>query len=101
MRNDNEPVAVRADATRRSLLELTDVHYPGWKVTVDGRSAELKRVDYILRRVVVPGGTHDVEFSYQPLSWWIGWVISALASLALIVTAAVGWRRRRAEGQGH
>ena len=99
VRTDNERVAVRSSATRRSLLVLTDVHYPGWKVTVDGRPAELERVNYLLRGVAVPAGTHDVEFRYEPLSWRLGWLISAFASLALIVAAAVGWRRRRTEGQ--
>ena len=41
-------------ATRRSLLVLTDVHFPGWKATVDGRDAPVERVDYLLRGVVVP-----------------------------------------------
>ena len=99
VRNGAERVAVRAQAKRRSLLVLTDVHYPGWKATIDGRPAPIERVDYLLRGVVVPAGSHDVEFAYQPASWRLGWLISALASLALVVTAAVGWRRRRAEGE--
>ena len=51
----------------RSLLVLTDVHYPGWKATVDGEPAQIERVDYLLRGVRVPAGSHRVEFSYEPL----------------------------------
>jgi hypothetical protein len=99
IRTDPERVAVRARAARRSLLVLTDVDYPGWKATVDGRSTDIQPVDYLLRGVAIPAGTHEVEFSYEPPSWRIGWIVSALAALALLSAAAVGWRRRRAGGQ--
>jgi uncharacterized membrane protein YfhO len=78
---------------------LTDVQYPGWKATVDGKSADIERVDYLLRGVVVPAGTHTVEFSYEPASWRAGWILSGLSLLALVGVAALGWRRRREERQ--
>jgi hypothetical protein len=97
---DRERVAVRARADRRSLLVLTDVHYPGWKATVDGRPAPIERVDYLLRGVAIPPGTHEVEFSYEPLTWRLGLIVSALASLAVVATAAVGLGRRRRRASG-
>ena len=69
-------VAVGAGARGASLLVLTDVHYPGWKATVDGRPADVERVNYLLRGVAVPAGTHRVEFRYEPLSWRVGWIVS-------------------------
>jgi hypothetical protein len=96
---EGERVVARAQARRKSLLILTDVHYPGWKATVDGRPATIERVDYLLRGVVVPAGRHDVEFSYEPASWRVGWVVSALGLLTLFAMTAVGWRRRRGERQ--
>ena len=95
---DTERVAIRAQARRRSLLVLTDVHYPGWKAKIDGRPATVERVDYLLRGVAIPAGRHDVELRYEPASWRLGWLISALASLALVAAAVVGWRRRRLGG---
>ena len=94
----SERVVARADAKRRSLLVLTDVDYPGWKAKVDGQSADIERVDYLLRGVVVPAGRHTVEFSYEPASWRAGWIVSLLALLALIGTVVVGLRRRREQG---
>ena len=61
---------------RRSLLVLTDVHYPGWKATVDGREAPIERVDYLLRGVPCPPGEHTVELRYEPASWRVGWIVS-------------------------
>ena len=94
---ENERVVASARARRPSLLVLTDVHYPGWKATVDGREAPIERVDYLLRGVRVPAGSHRVELRYQPASWRIGWIVSAVATLVLVAVAVVGWRRRRAE----
>ena len=91
----NQRVVAAARARTRSLLVLTDVHYPGWKAFVDGRPAEIERVDYLLRGVAVPPGEHRVEFRYEPASWRVGWIVSALALLATVAVALVGLRRRK------
>jgi len=91
----DEHVVARADAARAGLLVLTDVHFPGWKATVDGRPATIERVDYLLRGVKVPAGAHTVEFRYEPASWRAGWIVTAIASLGIAGTALVGMRARR------
>jgi Bacterial membrane protein YfhO len=93
---ERERVVVRTSAAHPALLVLTDPWYPGWKATVDGKSAPIHRVDYLLRGVQVPAGAHSVEFRYQPASWRAGWIVSLLALLGLGSTALVGWRRERA-----
>ena len=65
-RYDPERVVVEATARRPSELVLTDLHYPGWKVSLDGKPADLHRVDYLLRGTTLPPGRHRVEFSYEP-----------------------------------
>jgi hypothetical protein len=97
----SERVTISADARRRSVLVLTDVHFPGWKATVDGKPATIERVDYLLRGVVVPAGRHEVEFSYEPASWRIAWIVSALGTLGLLGMLGLGWRRRREARQAH
>jgi uncharacterized membrane protein YfhO len=52
-------------------------------------------VDYLLRGVTLSPGRHRVEFSYEPTTWRVGWIVSVLALLALIAALAVGLRRRR------
>jgi hypothetical protein len=92
-----EPERVAIDATSRGpgLLVLSDLHYPGWKATVDGREVDVERVDYLLRGVPLDDGEHRVEFTYAPLSWRIGWILSIAGLLALAALVAVGLRRRR------
>ncbi len=89
-----ERVVVDATARRPGELVLTDLHFPGWKATIDGRDTDIHRVDYLLRGTTLPAGRHRVEFRYEPASWRAGWIISllALAGLALVVLVAL--RRR-------
>jgi hypothetical protein len=90
-----EHVVVDATARRPGELVLSDLHYPGWTVTLDGERADLHRVDYLLRGTTLPRGRHRVEFSYEPGSWRVGWIVSLVALLGLggIVTVAVARRR--------
>jgi hypothetical protein len=95
-----ERVVVQATATRAAELVLTDVHYPGWKVTLDGKPADLHRVDYLLRGTTLPAGSHRVEFRYEPLSWRVGWIVSLVSVIALAAAVAVALRRRRPGAPG-
>ena len=98
VRYEAERVDGRRRAARRSVLVLTDVHFPGWKATVDGRAAPIERVDYLLRGVVVPPGRppRRVHATRRRASG-SGWIISLLAALAVLaVVVAELLRRRRA-----
>ena len=90
---------VRASSDERGLLVLGDNDFPGWKAKVDGREVPIERVNYLFRGVEIGAGSHRVEFSYEPLSWRIGWITSllSLAALATAVLLAV-MRRRRTTG---
>jgi membrane protein YfhO len=84
-------VAVQSDGD--GLLVLGDPWYPQWRVEVDGRPAELLRVDHAFRGVRVPAGSHQVVFTYQDRAMAAGLVLSLAAALGL---AGLWWRRRRA-----
>lgn len=71
----------RSDA--RTVLVLSENHYPGWRATVDGRAVEVLRVDYNLRGVLLPPGEHEVTFVYRPKSVLIGLLLSLAAGLTL------------------
>jgi hypothetical protein len=92
---ENERVVVYADVSRRGLLVLTDVHFPGWEVRVDGREQPLERVDYLLRGVALDPGRHEVEFLYQPASWDAARAISLSGVLVLAGVLVAGLLRRR------
>ena len=46
---------------------LSEIYYPhGWEARIDGEEAEILRVDYLLRGVVVPSGEHEVVLTFDP-----------------------------------
>lgn len=97
-RHDPNLVRVRTASTAPAILILSENHYPGWRATLDGREAEVLRVNYNLRGILLPAGEHTVEFVYRPRSVLIGLVISLLASLVLVLWGArplSKWRARR------
>ena len=90
-----ERVAIDARANRASELVLSDTYYPGWNVTVNGRSSRIDEVDYLLRGVRVPAGNDVIVFTYDPTSFRAGWIVSLVASLSVILSVVVYLRRRR------
>jgi Bacterial membrane protein YfhO len=96
---DEEQVEVSVRASRAGLLVLSDLSYPGWKAELNGEDAEIERVNYLMRGVKVPAGRSAVTFSYRPLSFTLGWVVSLLALVGLALTGAASLRRRRRGAQ--
>ena len=78
-------VEIEADSSTGGLLVLTDLHYPGWNVSIDGEPAESRTVDGLFRGVEVPAGKHRVEWVYRPRVFWFGLGCSALCAVIGIV----------------
>jgi hypothetical protein len=91
-------VTIDANLARPGIVVLSDNWFPGWKAEVDGRSANVDRVDYLMRGTVVGAGHHVIEYRYQPASWRSGWILSLLALLGL--GGAVALERRRGTSMG-
>jgi Bacterial membrane protein YfhO len=88
-------VDVRVRTDRQSLLVLADAWYPGWRVSVDGKPAELVQADHAFRGVVVPAGEHQVRFSYVDRPLQAGAGLAGLTLLGLVLAPLLLRRRRR------
>jgi hypothetical protein len=80
-----ERVVVKANLTQEGYLVLSDTHYPGWHVDVDSQASRLHRANLLFRAVYLPAGDHTVEFRFQPQSWRIGAIVSALTALLTVL----------------
>ena len=75
------------------LLVFSEIHYPeGWSITIDGEPADLLRVNYTFRAVVVPQGSHTVEMAFEmPSVSTARTVASAGSVLILLVLLGSLW----------
>lgn len=68
-------------------LVLSDVMYPGWQVTVDGDAEVIQPYLGILRSVELAAGNHEVRFTFHPLTVYLGWGISLMGWLVVVIFA--------------
>lgn len=87
-------VLVEAETAESAYLFLGDVMYPGWTARVDGQAAPVRRANYLFRAVDLPPGKHTVEFVFEPRTWTLGWAISFVFFLAILVTIGLSALRR-------
>lgn len=67
----------------KALLGFSESFYPGWEVYVDGKKQDLIMVDALIQGVFVSNGKHEVEFRYQPVSVYIGGVLSVITIILM------------------
>lgn len=54
-------------SVKGGVAVFSEVYFPwGWQVTIDGKPAELGRVNYVLRALQVPAGDHKIEMKFEP-----------------------------------
>jgi len=50
------------------IVVFSEIFYPEWTATVDGKAVEIGRVDYVLRALNVDKGHHKVVLTFDPKS---------------------------------
>ncbi len=84
------PQRVEIDCNLRSpgMVVLSDIYYPGWKLTIDGKPAPIYRANRMMRGAAVPAGPHKLVYTFEPRSFRIGLILSLISILALLGFAA-------------
>jgi hypothetical protein len=75
------PNQVSMEASGPGYLVISEINYPGWIVSVDGAAQDLVPVEGLLRGVRLASGSHQIVFSFQPLSISLGLVCGVLGWL--------------------
>lgn len=90
----NNSIKYEVSTERKAILVTPEIWYPGWNVYVDGIKQEVIQVNCCYRGCEVPAGVHTVEFIYQPISLYLGILLSVLGILCWFVLFWMFKRRR-------
>ncbi len=69
----------RTETSAPSVMVFSQMAYPGWHATIDGREMPVLVADFAFPAVELPAGTHQVDFSFQPRLFKIGAMVSVLS----------------------
>jgi hypothetical protein len=83
---------LEVDTDADGVLVLSEIDYPGWQATVDGRQAPILRANTVLRALPLRAGQHKVEMVFRPWIVFAGLAISVLI-LAVVLIAVPVLRR--------
>jgi hypothetical protein len=79
-----EKIGLKASSNLPGYLVVSEVFYPGWRASVDGRNVEIRRGNFLFRVIPLEAGEHEIRLSFVSWPFRIGAVVSLLVlSLSL------------------
>ena len=78
-----------AESRNGGIAVFSEVYFPwGWKATIDGEEAEIGRVNYVLRAMRIPAGSHTITMVFDPDSVTVTEIL-AYAAITIIYMALI------------
>jgi len=90
---DQEMIRISTSANRAGYLVLSEVFYPGWEASVDGRKVSILQGDYLLRVIPLEKGNHEVQFRFVSRPFRLGLTVSLLTLVGCFVF--IRWESQR------
>lgn len=87
-----------AESRNGGVAVFSEVYFPwGWKATIDGKEAEIGRVNYLLRAMRIPAGSHTIRMEFNPDSVstteTLAYISIVLIYIALIAAIVIALKR--------
>ena len=81
------------------VMVFSEIYYPEWTATVDGKPVEIGRADYVLRALKVDKGQHQVVLTFDPKSVKQTETVAYAAYVVLFLVVLFGlyaeWKRKQ------
>ena len=69
---------------------FSEIYYDkGWQAYLDGEPCDSFRADYLLRAMVLPEGSHRVEWRFRAPNWNLATTITLICSILIIFALAI------------
>lgn len=78
-------INIDINATRPGVIVLSESSYPGWHATLNGKKADIIRLNYLFQGVEIDSGRHKIRFEYRPPFFRLYMTISLLSVIVIIL----------------
>ncbi len=85
-------ITYQSTSTSSGLAVFSEIIHPDWKATIDGKAVDVVKVNYLLRGLMIPTGSHKIVFEYDRSEFeqfnmlsFIGSVILLLMIVGLVI----------------
>ena len=93
--NGPNRISITAETTENNkYLVVLESYYPGWKVYIDNREAELNKIGDFLGVLAKPG-RHIYTFVFAPMKFTIGLVLSIMTGIAALLYLGLDQLKRK------
>lgn len=63
-------ICYTSTSSQEGPVVFSEIYYPeGWICLVDGKEVSTARVNYVLRGAMVPAGSHEIVWKFDPPTW--------------------------------
>jgi uncharacterized membrane protein YfhO len=80
------------------IIVFSEIFYPGWTCTVDGKPVEIGRVNYVLRAINIERGNHKVILTFKPKSImateYIAYISIAILAICLLLVIIISLKKK-------
>ncbi len=88
----------RATTAHGGIGVFSEVYFPwGWKASIDGDPVPVARVNYILRALAIPSGSHEIEMTFAPdsLKRTTGIAYASVSLIYILLLSGIFLRLKR------
>jgi len=76
-------ILLQVELPRQAILVVSDLHYPGWTATSNGRPLPVLVTNGLTRGLALGPGRHEIVWNYRPASFYQGYFLTASVLLFL------------------
>jgi hypothetical protein len=89
--NKNDIINYEYAARSNQFAVFSEIYYPhGWKAFIDEKEVPIAKVNYLLRGLSVPAGSHKIKFEFKPNSYYLGNKLSLISGVISYLLLLIG-----------
>ena len=98
---DNDAISYQSNSTANNAAVFSEIYYKDWKAYIDGKPAQYFKANYVLRAMIIPAGSHKIEFKFEPSVFFMSKKVTTISTwilmLLLLGALVAEFRKKDAE----